>query len=139
MPPSIRISVPVMKAPSSDANIAITPATLSGPAMGAPPDSRSVLRIGDNLPKSDQSGVFRQVRRRSVGDPALHTAWSHRDGTQTLLAVFESQCVSEGLDSSLTCGIRGPCTGARRPAEVELKFTTTALAVARRAGPVPGG
>ena len=58
MPPSMRISVPVMNAPSSDTNMAITPATTAGSAIPAPLDSTVVGRTGISLENSDQSASF---------------------------------------------------------------------------------
>ncbi len=46
VPPSMRISVPVMNAPSSDTSIAMTPAMTDGSAMPAPLDVSVVGRIG---------------------------------------------------------------------------------------------
>ena len=51
----MRISVPVMNAPSSDTSIAMTPATADGAAMPAPLDSSVVGMIGISLVNSAQS------------------------------------------------------------------------------------
>ena len=55
VPPSIRISVPVMNAPSSDTSMATTPATAAGSPIPAPLDSKVVGKMGDSLPNSAQS------------------------------------------------------------------------------------
>ena len=53
--PSTRISVPVMNAPSSDTNMAMTPATADGSAIPAPLDFSVVGMIGISLVNSVQS------------------------------------------------------------------------------------
>src|ERR1700755_21679 len=51
----MRISVPVIQAPSSDTSMAITPAIAVGSAIPAPLDSTVVGRIGMSLGDNDQS------------------------------------------------------------------------------------
>ena len=51
----MRISVPVMNAPSSDTSMAITPATAVGSAIPVPLDSTVVGSTGSNRENSDQS------------------------------------------------------------------------------------
>src|SRR5436853_7824049 len=54
----MRISVPVIQAPSSDTSIAMTPAIAEGSAIPVPLDSTVVGRIGINLGNNDQSASF---------------------------------------------------------------------------------
>ncbi len=103
VPPSIRISVPVTNLPSSEASIAITPATSSGGAKPSPIHGYSLpIRLGST--HLGEARVARHAGRDAAGLDG--------DGAQTLLGVLErDRCVKERIPP-LWRRTR-PCTGAR--------------------------
>ena len=101
MPPSIRISVPVMNAPSSDTSMAITPATTLGSAIPAPLDSTVVRQDRHQPGKQRPVCVFRDVSAGGIGDPGLDAARRDAHRAQAVLRIFQRQGMGEGLDSAL--------------------------------------
>src|SRR3954467_8401020 len=100
----MRISVPVIQAPSSDTSMAMTPAIAPGSAIPAPLDSTVVGRIGISLGNSDQSASLGMYPPVASVIPDLMLPGATRRRTQTVLRVFERQGMREGLDAALARG-----------------------------------
>src|SRR6202044_3066970 len=147
VPPSMRISVPVMNAPSSETSIAITPATADGAAIPAPLDSSVVGMIGINLvnkPQYSSCGMYPPVASvipdlmlpgatQTARSPLLAyssaSAWVN-DWTPPLLAAYAAMygCANEAeVELKLTIALRGFCSrlgrASRTTRKVPVRFT----------------
>src|SRR5262249_50791439 len=67
----MRISVPVIQAPSSDTSMAMTPAIAAGSAIPAPLDSTVVGRIGMSRGDNDPSASLGMYPPGAAGIPGL--------------------------------------------------------------------
>ncbi len=100
VPPSMRISVPVMNAPSSETSIAMTPGhrrrrSHAGTA-GFLRGRQDRHQPGEQVPVR----VLRNVSAGGIGDSGLDASRRHADRPQSLARVLQRQRMGEGLDAT---------------------------------------